>query len=191
MKQISLSRDSFHSRMYSKITGLQPPMSLCPYFWIWVSIIVFSPLILLYKGLLYIHSKVRKHNFEEKDTQYYIRKERRTKRWGQLGKIVERIVYVGFFLFGLIVIGYIVYTNFKQGITWSQLFDMLKSVGLFVLSLVVVSVTLYFINKGIDFTFNPNNKFTKLVVKIGKFFTIIGKIIYSKYKKVCPIIKWE
>lgn len=195
MKQISLSRDSNHFRLYKKITKMEPPMSLCPYFWIWVSIIVFSPLILLYKGLLFIHSKVRKHNFEEKGTDYYPKKERRVRRWHNLGKIVERGFYICSGLFCLIVIGYGLYENIKQGITWSQVFEVLKGIGLFILILVISCVVCYFLVKTIKFTFNPNNRFMKFITKIGDYigkgFLIAGEIIYAKYVKACPLIKWK
>lgn len=198
MKEISLSRDSYHSKVYEKVTGMKPPMSLCPYFWIWMSIIVFSPFILLYKGLKFIHSKTRKHSdLKELEPNYWEKKDRRREFWMSLGQIAKWILIIS--IGGLLITGIVlkIIDSWQTIITmtWDDVLNGLINVGIVLLTAVSVCFVGYLISKIWKFTFNPENRFMGFMYvvgdKINKILNIIGSMIYATYKKSCPIIRWK
>ena len=55
---ITLNKNSWHYKIYSKIVDNTPPKSLCPYFWTLVMIFTFSPLILVAMGYVWVGKKI-------------------------------------------------------------------------------------------------------------------------------------
>ncbi len=88
---ITLKKDSWHFKIYSKVISEREPKSLCPYFWSWVAMIIGSPILILF-GIMRFLSKVFEakpkpkksiHDMTEdelrEETERYKKREKRNK----------------------------------------------------------------------------------------------------------------
>lgn len=156
---------------------------MCPYFWKYVLTIIILPLILLGKGIVYITPGKKKINKTIDKIE--------ASGFGQsTGKVVSEV-------FKPRKVWY--YTG--KGIKWL----FIIAVGLMVLSLLIaiiakfissptkgfavvgVIATIFGVLIGIIYAFDEYS----LGRKIGYPFKLFGNMVYSLYKNVCPIIKWD
>ena len=170
----NLKTTSLSSRFYSWIwnTEISKFKTMCPYFWSYVLTIILLPFLLVAKGLIKVLPESKKIN---KAIDYVAESKifKPSRFWDVLGTIVKWI----FFIFvGLILLA-LVYS--LVCITIENPFEMLLSIALG-----VVGVTIFV---SIVYLFTEYS----LLSKIAHPFKLFGNMIYSLYKNVCPLIKWE
>lgn len=160
--------------------------SMCPYFWSYVLTLVFLPIILMFKGLYAIipssdkaeafiekmeESKVVESisNFNQKHAiGYYI------------GQVFKWIFFGGLGLIGGFMIGVLSYHFYLHPI------EGLAIIG--VISLIIAGVA-------IIMHINPDSKIVRGLLYpfklIVKFFIMLKDMLYSLYRGMCPLIKWQ
>tara|TARA_R110001632_G_scaffold220683_1_gene350774 strand:- start:355 stop:879 length:525 start_codon:yes stop_codon:yes gene_type:complete len=170
----NLKTTSLSSRFYSWIwnTEISKFKTMCPYFWSYVLTIILLPFLLVAKGLIKVLPESKKIN---KAVDYVAESKifKPSRFWDVLGTIVKWI----FFIFvGLILLA-LVYA--LVCITIEEPFEMLLAVGLGVgiLAILILTVHLFY-----EYS---------LLSKIAHPFKLFGNMVYSLYKNVCPLIKWE
>ena len=177
---ITLKKDSWHFKIYSKVLSDKAPKSLCPYFWSWVLIILGSPLYLLI-GIMQFLSKLFEKKPEPKksiddmtveeikaETERLLKKDKRN-------EVMGNIILVFWLAFSLILMGIGVYFGImKDG--WYGFFRM-------IFSLIGIVVTIYWMIRLI----------AHFSVKIGNSNVIKVPVAMIKaiYTKTCPIINWK
>jgi hypothetical protein len=177
---ITLKKDSWHFKIYSKVFSDKTPKSLCPYFWKWVAMIICSPILILFwlmkvlttlfepkpKPKKSIHDMTEDELSEENE-----RLRKKEKRVEICAKIFAGIG--GLFLLLLLV---------------SSMYFGIKTVGWFnffkdVFSLVGLAFSFYWtiviLSKNIKKIGDSN------VVKVPL------AMIKAVYTKTCPIINWK
>ena len=177
----NLKTTSLSSRFYSWIwnTEISNFKTMCPYFWSYVLTILFLPLILIIKGLVNLLPKSKK---VEKAMDYVAESKfgdlaskifKPSRFWDVLGNICKWMffIFVGAIILGMIcAIGYGIYEN---------PFRVLLTIGLMVGGASILILIVYLFSE------------YDLLSKIAYPFKLFGNMIYSLYKNVCPLIKWE
>lgn len=201
---ITLNKNSWHYKIYSKIVDDSPPRSLCPYFWTLVVIFIFSPLILVVMGYIWIGKKInniKNSIFPRKDDIIMSREElnkkiekdeeKRKKKLETHKKFLKIfqffIQWILLPLLGIFLIWVIYSIIQKDGIL-----SLLIPVLIVMVFVVFVFGTTLFLDKYGEKIGGTLGKFFKLINPLNWSVTqIIGGMIYATYKKVCPIINWE
>lgn len=180
--EVSLSRESWHSKYYKFVKGYYPTYefkSLCPYFWTIVTLILLSPVIVLWKFLKKIVvkpiGKVIDHRVEKSFSKPYKEPSKFSKWYDKNDKSIG--TWFGRIYFGIMI--------------------------LLLLFVIVGSMIKLFQEKGawmgIIYIFAWIGAITTGVFSIWgiiSFFTtdtwiMIRGMIYSVKNKVCPMITWE
>ena len=177
---ITLKKDSWHFKIYSKVISEKTPKSLCPYFWIWVAMIIASPFLILFwlmgalTKLFEPKPKPKKPMSEMTDEEMEKEIERLDKKF----KKSERAANIVLGVFGVILLALLVlsmYLGVKK-IGWFNFFrNMFSVVGL----MVTTYYTIDLISKNSKRIGNSN------VVKVPL------AMIKAIYTKTCPIINWK
>jgi hypothetical protein len=206
---VTLNQNSWHFKIYSKIAGNTPPKTLCPYFWSLVAIVVLSPFLLIIYitgSTIEFFEKISKNRrvkrkLEDTRTHEEIMIEQRKKwdeedrretanmiRWNKITDVVKwtfKWIFLPIFIVGFI---YVIFTTSTK-IGWIQ---FLTGAGMVLLLVGVVVFFSWAIEK------YGNRISTPIGIGLSKLnpikwsvTQIIGGMIYSTYKKACPIIKWE
>jgi hypothetical protein len=177
---ITLRKDSWHFKIYSKVVSENVPKSLCPYFWIWVAMIIASPGIILFwvMGALtkLFESKPKPKKSIHDMTVDELREE--NERLDKKFKRSEIGAEITLGVFGVILIVLLIlcmYTGIKK-IGWFNFFrNMFSVVGL----MVTTYWTIVLISKNIKRIGDLN------VVKVPL------AMIKAIYTRTCPIINWK
>jgi hypothetical protein len=177
---ITLKKDSWHFKIYSKVISENTPKSLCPYFWRWVAMIICSPILILF-WLMKVLTKLFESKpkpkksindmTEDELSEEIERYKKREKRVEIFAKIFAGIG--GLFLLLMLV---------------SSMYLSVKKVGWFnffrdIFSLVGIMVSVYW-------TIGILSKTSK---KIGDSNVVKVPLAMIKaiYTKTCPIINWK
>jgi hypothetical protein len=177
---ITLKKDSWHFKIYSKVFSEKTPKSLCPYFWSWVAMIIFSPFLILFwtmgalTKLFESKPKPKKPMSEMTDEELEKEFERIDKKFkrSQIGAEITLGVF-GVILLTLLILS--MYSGIKK-IGWFNFFrNMFSVVGL----MVTTYYTIDLISKNSKRIGNSN------VVKVPL------AMIKAIYTKTCPIINWK
>ena len=177
---ITLKKDSWHFKIYSKVFSDKTPKSLCPYFWKWVAMIICSPILILFWLMGFLTKLFEPKPKPKKsindmtedelreETERYIKKEKRVEI---LAKILAGIG--GLFLLVLLVLS--MYLSVKR-VGWFNFFRD-------VFSLVGVMVSVYW----------AIGILSKTSKKIGDSNVVKVPLAMIKaiYTKTCPIINWK
>ena len=177
---ITLKKDSWHFKIYSKVFSDKAPKSLCPYFWIWVAMIIASPFLILFwimgalTKLFEPKPKPKKPMSEMTEEEMEKEIERLDKKF----KKSERGANIVLGVFGIIMLTLLVismYLGIKK-IGWFNFFrNMFSVVGI----MVTTYYTIDLISKNSKRIGNSN------VVKVPL------AMIKAIYTKTCPIINWK
>lgn len=177
---ITLSKNSRHFKIYSTVFSDIAPKSLCPYFWSWVLIVLWSPAILLIwimktlTGLFEKKPKSKKSVNNMTHDEFMVEVDKMNKR-------SEKTEMIGKIVFGVFLI-------FTGGITLLATYLQIQKDGLFVFLRNLFSI--------IGFLFC----LYWVIVLITKNFKRIGELnvikvplamIKAVYTKTCPIINWR
>jgi len=179
---ITLNKNSWHFKIYSKIFSDTPPKSLCPYFWSMVCIVVILPVILPFSLGAYIGSKIPKRKEKpnkkllnemtnEEVEQELERMKKRMKSSERTGKIV-----LGVFL--LFIVSFVVISSYL-GIKKDGWFVFFRSI----FAMVGVFTTTYWFIRGLVYVIPKITDFNVYKVPVA--------MIKSVYTKTCPIINWK
>ena len=177
----NLKSTSLSSRFYSWIwnTEISNFKTMCPYFWSYVLTIIFLPLILIIKGLVSLLPKSKKVDkaldyvagSKFGDLASKIFKPSRFRDFlGSACKWVFFIFVGAFILFMLYAIGFAVYKD-PFGVIL-VVFSVVGGASILIL---------------IVYLFSEYDLFSKIAYP----FKLFGNMIYSLYKNMCPLIKWE
>ena len=176
--QITLSKNNIFSRYYRWVFRDRLPMSLCPFFWTMIFLIVLSPIILTFKLVMYIvdnvhfPSKPRK----ERSAEYWEKRHKQNQKFEKVSSKVGKVI-VGFFIgcYVVLVLIFIVTSIGKVG--WLHFFIYLFSLVGLIGS--IVGVLCAFIT-------------TDILERIGRsaIIQIPVHMISAVYHKMCPIINW-
>ena len=188
--QIQLNTDSWHFRLYKIIISETPPKTLCPYFWSMVGIIVFSPIILLLAGIVYLKDKIDNIQYQREKKLTHEEKIKISKRNMKIQDFFEvlgKIIIFSLLLFVIIVICVGIYQLFEEG----KVFNFLIGIGFGIL---IILIMIGLVN--LILFFNKNNYKEKLMntrfIKFfKKLFMICKEMVISLYNKACPIIEWK
>lgn len=206
---VTLNQNSWHFKIYSKIVGSRPPKTLCPYFWSLVAILVLSPFLLLIYTIgssIEFFEKISKNRRVKRklaDTRTHdqIMAEQRKKwdeedrreminfeRWNKITAVVKwtfKWILLPVFVIGAIY--FIFNVSTKTG--WLQFLMGMAIVSLIIG--VIVSI-IWVVEKYGNLISKPIGRgLSKLNPIKWSVTQIIGGMIYSTYKKACPIINWE
>ena len=205
---VTLNKDSWHFKYYKHCIGGNPPRTLCPYFWIMVSLIIASPLFGFFAVVKFISKQVDKltNNVKlfnskskppkpqktmdemivemEKEREKYYRNQ---KNWSKVGDITSLFFkWVVLPLLGLLILYGLYDTATEIG-----LIAFLIRVGIWVLALVVIVAFIHFT---VEYERELGRGFNKIGRTINpfnwKFVQIIGEMIVAGYTKACPIVEW-
>lgn len=201
---ITLNKNSWHYKIYSKIVDDTPPKSLCPYFWTLVAILIFLPLILVVMGYVWVGKRINniKNSVSprkdvpamsiedinkkiEKDEEKRKKKLEIHKKFLKIFQLFIQWILLPFLGGFLIWVFYSIIQ--KDGI----LVSLIPILIVMVFVILVFGITLFLdkygerIGGGLSKFFNLINPFKWSITQI------IGGMIYATYKKVCPIINWE
>jgi hypothetical protein len=177
---ITLKKDSWHFKIYSKVLSDKAPKSLCPYFWQWVVMIICSPVFFLFWVMKFLTSlfepkpkpKKSSHDMTDEELQKEIaRIDKKLKRSERAANIVLGIF--GLFLLVLLV------SSMYFGIKKDGWFNFFRNTFAIVGLAFSVYWTVVILSK-------TSKKIGDLnVVKVP--LTMIKAI----YTKTCPIINWK
>jgi hypothetical protein len=183
--EISLSRNAWHAKYYNFVKGYYPTYdfkSLCPYFWTMVTLILLSPVIVLWKVfnrltvkpvdkvMSYLTneafnqpSKPRKE--PSKISKWYDRNGEKIGEWfGKIYLITMGLISLIIFIFGIV-------TLFQENGAWLGFVYIFAFIGAFVSLVLLIWMV-------ISFTDTDSWK-------------MIKGMVYSTKNKVCPMITWE
>lgn len=191
--RLTFNKKSWHYNYFNWITGMEPPKTLCPYFWINVAITVFLPIILIVKFISYINIKffTKKEKpypkFVEDFTKEYLKTElqinfqkKKTKFYTKLGDLF------GLFLIFVMAPLTLLYILYSIGLMIYVIpFDTLWTGILIIASVFVGWIIIYNFLKEISGIFKYLNPFNWKIIKI------FWEIVKSVYKKACPLIEWK
>lgn len=181
---ITFNKNSWHYKYFNWITGMEPPKSLCPYFWITVAITILLPIILLVNFILYVNKKIftkkeKKPNFLKTEAEIKFQR-KKTKFYNKLGDLFINFIL---FIIGPLLVLYILFSTVFM--VYIIPFDVLWTLILIFASLLVGVTIIYNFLKEISEVFKYLNPFNWTIT------IICWEIIKSVYKKACPLIKWE
>lgn len=201
---ITLNKNSWHYKIYSQIVDDTPPKSLCPYFWTLVAILIFSPLILVVMGYVWIGKKItnikngifpRKDvpvmSIEEKYKKIEKDEEKRKKKLETHRKFLKIFqMFIQWVLLPLLG-GFLIWVIYSI-IQKDGILVLLRPILVVMVLIVLIFGISLFLDKygeriggGLSKFFNLINPFKWSITQI------IGGMIYATYKKACPIINWE
>jgi MFS family permease len=177
---ITLKKDSWHFKIYSKVLSDKAPKSLCPYFWQWVAMIICSPILFLFwvMGVLTKFfepkPKPKKSIHDMTEDELIEENERLNKKLKRSDRAANILIGVfGLFFLGLIVL-FMYFGVKKDG--WFNFFrNTFAMVGL----AVSVYWTIVMLSKTSKKIGDSN------VVKVPL------AMIKAIYTKTCPIINWR
>jgi len=183
--EVSLSRNSWHAKYYNFVKGHYPTYefkSLCPYFWTILTLVLLSPVIVLWKvfnklaikpvgsAINYtIHkalsqpSKPRKE--PSKISKWYDRNDKKIGDW--FGKIY--LITMGLISLIILIVGIV--TLFQENGAWLGFVYIFAFIGGF--------VSLFLLIWGV------------ISLSDTDTWKMIRGMIYSTKNKVCPMIKWD
>lgn len=177
---ITLKKDSWHFKIYSKVYSDNRPKSLCPYFWRWVAIILVSPILILIWVMKFLtnlfESKPKPKKSIDEMTEQELREEtdklKKKEKRGELGAKIF-LGFWGLVSLGLLILGMVVGIQ-KDG--WYSFFkDIFSLIGL----LFTLYLVIRLIADNVEKIGNSN------VVKVPL------AMIKAIYTKTCPIINWK
>ena len=181
---ITLNKNSWHFKIYSKVISETPPKSLCPYFWSMIALTVFSPCILLVfllkKVSLFFDRIVPKKKKTKKDIFSMTSEEldedlKKMKKNARRSEIAGKILFGVWLTFMFIIV--IVGTYF--GIQKDGLFVFLRTI----FSLIGIITTMYWIVRGLIYVIPKITNSNVIKVPVA--------MIKAVYTKTCPIINWK
>lgn len=182
--KIQLNKNSWHFKYYSAVISSNPPKSLCPYFWSLVAIILFSPVILLFKLAAKLGSLLPKKkskskslfdmNQEELD-EYLKKLNKRAKKTEMIGKIV-----FGVFISMVTILVCLGLYGSTQKIGFFE--TMVNAFSLFGFACFLFLVTNFLVEKKVD------SRVRKL---FGGVFKIPVAMVKAIYERSCPLINWS
>ena len=205
MKGVTLNKNSWHFKIYSKIVSDNPPKSLCPYFWTMVLLTILSPFILLFWGCYLISDfvsngfnllvskivpKKKEETYEETLARWEREKKQKIKRekfWGKASDIF--VIFLKYVVLPAAAIFFLYFLYAKGSeVGWLNLFVAL-GVVLLIIGVVVLFIFLCekyggVIGKFILKMLRPLNVFNWKITKMT------GMMIVATYKKMCPLITW-
>lgn len=180
-----LNKNSRSAKFYKWVWGTDVTTfkTMCPYFWKYVLTILFSPVILPGKLIIYLMPAKKQIN---KGFEYVSDSKLGTatgnavnkvaeldKLWYVVGKLLKWLFFI---VAGILVL--VVIISMLMGF-YAEPVNGLAIIGAFA---VFVGLSL-----GVFYLFEEKN----LGSKIAYPFKIFGNMVYSLYKNVCPIIKWD
>lgn len=180
-----LNRKSATARFYEWMwnTDVSKFKTMCPYFWKYVLTILFSPALLVGKFILYILPAKKQigKGFEyiaetkvgKTTTKVATKVFEPSKGWDITGKILKWLFFAAVGAVGLLIAIGIIIAFFTNTI------KALAVVGGLTLTILAIC--------GIVYVFDEYS----LGSKISAPFRLFGNMVYSLYKNVCPMIKWE
>lgn len=203
--KVTLNKNSWHYKFFKfMLEGVEPPKSLCPYFWILVGLIVCSPVIglaaLVIKIGKFLDSIVSKFvpkkqkkekTLEEWEAEWRaqrLKRDAKAARMEKIGKFFGKIaIWVGLPSVLVLVI-YGVYSNVVK-LGW---YHMLVGLGL----CIVLAFGLFGIVKLFEWFFDRyfdtiGRGITKFAIFIFTPFKWIGWMIKAGYEKACPLVEWQ
>lgn len=184
MKEVTLSRSAWHVKFFTWATGSAPKWNnLCPYFWSLVSLLIISPLLLLwkivkliFKGLVLIVKAVAK-TIPEKPEKEYVYKEptpqsiKRLQIFGSIQKWIGRIFITLYFSLIVIAIGMGLYQLFMTKGALISLTYIFAFIGV-----IAVSVAILW---GLFSYFESDTH------------EMVKSMFIAKKQKYCPHINWK
>lgn len=161
----TLSNSSKSTRFYNWLwkTDAKKFKTMCPYFWRYTLSIISLPLILIFRPVLSENRIGKSHQSVLSEKTNY--------RLEILFNIVALILCLVAIIAVVVVFCVALYKGF--------LLDMLIEVGLAIIALFVIFCVCNFLTSS-----------GKIARKIKQPFIFLGNMIYSLYKKKCPLIKW-
>jgi hypothetical protein len=181
MKKISLNKNSLHYKFYSWILNTtNPPKTLCPYFWSYVTIILLIPLILIVKLTSILYDLNKKNKIEKLMSMSVEELEKKEKKEIKVTKILETIGVSISILFSVVFIT----------ICFLGLFDIGNKIGWFktiigLFSVIGMTTTVY----GLFYVLLKTNFLMKIYK--SKIIQIPILMIKSLYNKSCPLVEWK
>lgn len=169
-----LKTTSTSARFYSWIwkTNITKFKNMCPYFWKYVLTIIFLPLILIGKLILYLIPT--KKQFSNSRLEKIINKISEPNRfWDIIGKILK---WMFFAVVGIAILIIIVALCIKF---YQNLLIGLAIIGCISICLVIILLIFYL------------NDEHNLGSRIAYPFKLFGNMVYCLYKNICPLINWE
>lgn len=179
--QITLSKNNIFSRYYRWVFRDRLPMSLCPFFWTMIFLIILSPIILTYKLVMYIHDNVHltvtpSKPRKERTADYWAGREKRNKKFEKWSSLIGKVIFGLLMTFyGVMIIIFIVVSVDKLG--WFQFF-------VYLFSLVGLIGTIV----GVLYAFLTTDLGEKIIQ--SAVVQIPVHMISAIYHKMCPIINW-
>ena len=189
--QVKLNKESWHCRYYKYASGNNYlPSSLCPYFWGLVFFIVASPVILITRALVEAQEKKLRESSEEYDRnfknmsleewreyqaqRYQEREDREAKRifWG-------KVLFWTIIVSGTLTIGWSLVIYAKK-IGW------LKALAVVAISALVVAAMAF-----VSWVVIEKSGSLGRWIKGTSLYNLVGGMVYSFYKRACPIINWQ
>jgi hypothetical protein len=177
---ITLKKDSWHFKIYSKVFSDKAPKSLCPYFWKWVAILLASPILILFwlMGFLtkLFEPKPKPKKFIHDMTEDELREESERLRKKDIRSEKIAKIFLGIsvlFLLSIMVVA--MYAGVKKDGLFNFFRDLFSLVGL----AFSVYWTIVILSKTSKKIGDSN------VVKVPL------AMIKAIYTKTCPIINWK
>lgn len=181
MKKVTLNKDSWHFKYYSSIVDDSPPKTLCPYFWTMVALIIFSPIIFLFRGILklvdFLDIKKSEKNKVLSDGEYEKRLANKEKR-NKILILIGKVIFWGFIGFFVCLILALLFHGVQKVGVWVIIRGFLLVIGFFTIA--------YHILKFVIDKSEYIGNFFKL-----KIFTLPIEMIVATYKKACPLVDWK
>lgn len=176
---MTLNLNSWHAKYYNRVFGINPPKTLCPYFWTMVVLVLFSPLyfFLLWCGEKYCYVIEKRISHKKPKSNNPVKK--KTPKTIRFFNIIETIgiiiIIISLTLTVLLIILTIYDIVSKIGII-NLLFITFEFIGFFFV--VYQIINLFVKNSLIQKFFNSN------------FIQIPVQMVIAVYKKACPIVTW-
>lgn len=205
---VTLSKDSWHYKIYKRVLGGNPPMSLCPYFWSIVGILIVSPILLIILGgpklidsfkkilpTINLKSKPKPEKTYEQMVQEYLDIQTKNRiRDARINRLVNFgtsfLIWVVVPVLAMILIWIIYDAGVKVG--WlNLLLGLVYAIGGMGVCIGVIYGFIYLIERYSDSIGGTMGKFFKFINPLNwSIVQMIGGMIYATYKKACPIIDW-
>lgn len=177
---ITLKKDSWHFKIYSKVFSDKAPKSLCPYFWRWVVILLSSPILILIEIMKFL-SKVFEAKPKPKKSIHDMTDEEVQKEIALIDKKLkrsERVANIVMGVGGTLILGMLILSMYL-GIKKTGWFEFFKTMFAMVGVMVSVYWTIVILAKTSKKIGDSN------VVKVPL------AMINAIYTKTCPIINWK
>jgi len=177
---ITLNKNSWHFKIYSKVFTNTPPKSLCPYFWSMVAILVFSPIYLIGALFSFLEMKLKrkpkpKKSIHDMTEDELIEENKRMKKEQRIGEITGKVV-IGIFLLSLL--GLLILASYL-GIQRDGLYVFLR----WVFFMIGIATSVYWFIRGLVYVIPK--------ITVSNVYKVPVAMIKVVYTKTCPIIKWK